>query len=561
MIPRIKTGKSFKGAALYYLHDKHDGESGAKPTTSERVGFTHTINCFNDDAQEALREMRDTFFMQDWLRQQSGHATGRRIKNAVMTVSLSWPKDQSPDRAEMMEAVYRYLEHMKWLDHQAVVIQHTDTQHPHLHMIINRVHHETGMAIDDNWSKLRSSEWALEWEQAHGKIYCEERLKRHRDRGDGFAHEAGQKRAARHYADWKAANDEMNKEGIFALSPEEARAAEWASLKNDQKMERMDFWQQTSRERRELRDAIYTYVKSEMAPAWQHHMQEQAKAFAETQKRAEEISDSIHDLHKEARRYQRHMRQVMGHRVEKPADFEDRVAALKEQRRTLWADHKAEWKEKRDALKAEMKSRIEELSAPALEAYKHDRDAQYEELLARQREGKAELREDQKDGRPRLDLLSAYQRPTANENTNPKAPCGANDNSDPSTPMPQHAINAAAIDRLNARQQQYRRYEPYIARGLDTIARGPIPDQDRPAQDRQPNPLPAQSPHGLPPQERLPQYGPRERHNALPDSGHSDMVRRQADDAVARSLARDKEQGREQDNGDRQRSRDRERDR
>lgn len=44
MIPRVaKSGRSFKGAALYYLHDK-----GA--LTSDRVAFIETANLPTDNA-------------------------------------------------------------------------------------------------------------------------------------------------------------------------------------------------------------------------------------------------------------------------------------------------------------------------------------------------------------------------------------------------------------------------------------------------------------------------------------------------------------------------------
>ena len=54
MVPRIaKTGRSFKGAALYYLHDE-------QAQTSERVAFTMTLNLPTDDPDRAMAHMVDT---------------------------------------------------------------------------------------------------------------------------------------------------------------------------------------------------------------------------------------------------------------------------------------------------------------------------------------------------------------------------------------------------------------------------------------------------------------------------------------------------------------------
>jgi hypothetical protein len=53
MVPAItEGGRSFKGAALYYLHDKRKpGE--AERLTSERVAWTHTLNLATDDPDRA----------------------------------------------------------------------------------------------------------------------------------------------------------------------------------------------------------------------------------------------------------------------------------------------------------------------------------------------------------------------------------------------------------------------------------------------------------------------------------------------------------------------------
>jgi len=54
MIAQIAArGTSFKGAGLYYLHDK-------KADTSERVAWTQTRNIQSDSPNMALRVMADT---------------------------------------------------------------------------------------------------------------------------------------------------------------------------------------------------------------------------------------------------------------------------------------------------------------------------------------------------------------------------------------------------------------------------------------------------------------------------------------------------------------------
>ncbi len=57
-------------------------------------------------------------------------------------------------------------------DHQAVMIAHTDTAHPHLHVIVNRVHAETGKAINLYKDQEKLQAWALAYERRQGKVYC-----------------------------------------------------------------------------------------------------------------------------------------------------------------------------------------------------------------------------------------------------------------------------------------------------------------------------------------------------------------------------------------------------
>ena len=60
--------------------------------------------------------------------------------------------------------------------HQALVVAHGDTGHPHVHVIVNRVDPETGKAARLSNSTLRLSKWAEEYERRQGEIRCEKRF-------------------------------------------------------------------------------------------------------------------------------------------------------------------------------------------------------------------------------------------------------------------------------------------------------------------------------------------------------------------------------------------------
>jgi len=180
MIIRIeKSGGSFRGAGQYYLHDKAAEKGTAKelmPTTDERVWFTDTRNCANLDSEKALDEMWHVAESQQWLKAQvGGRTSGRRCTEPVKTLTIAWAKEDVPTPEHMVEAADAFLKHMGWDGHQAVYVAHRDTDHRHLHIILNRVDHETGRTLDDGFEHRRAQAFALTYEKEMGRLWCVER--------------------------------------------------------------------------------------------------------------------------------------------------------------------------------------------------------------------------------------------------------------------------------------------------------------------------------------------------------------------------------------------------
>tara|TARA_B100001105_G_scaffold101106_1_gene81034 strand:- start:13 stop:819 length:807 start_codon:yes stop_codon:yes gene_type:complete len=81
--------------------------------------------------------------------------TGQKSKGqAVYNFVLSWSPDMDPAPAEMIDLGLRSLQVLGVADHEALFVAHNDTPHKHLHIILNRVHPETGliatMGLDQN---------------------------------------------------------------------------------------------------------------------------------------------------------------------------------------------------------------------------------------------------------------------------------------------------------------------------------------------------------------------------------------------------------------------------
>lgn len=132
-------GTSFKGALTYYLHDKSTTQ------TAERVGFTHMVNLVTDDPYDAWREMMVTAESSDQLKRNAGISlSGAKNEQPVYCFSIEWHPDDHPTKEHMLETALDVLKFMKMHEHQAVIVEHTDTPHPHVHITVNMIHPENG---------------------------------------------------------------------------------------------------------------------------------------------------------------------------------------------------------------------------------------------------------------------------------------------------------------------------------------------------------------------------------------------------------------------------------
>ncbi len=174
MVPKVtKTGTSFKGAMAYYLHDK--GEQ-----TAERVDWTHTLNLATDDPEAAWKIMAATAQSADQLKQQAGIRAGRKAgSDVVYAYSLGWHPDERGkiSRAEMVRAAKESLKAIGAADRQAVIVAHNDADHPHVHVIVNRVSPENGKMLGRHNDFKKLEKWALDYRRERGEEldYCPKR--------------------------------------------------------------------------------------------------------------------------------------------------------------------------------------------------------------------------------------------------------------------------------------------------------------------------------------------------------------------------------------------------
>ncbi len=401
MIVRLNVaGASFIGAGKYYLHDKLESQqleaarSGERVSTrgqsDERVWFTDTRNCLNTDPERALEEMWHTADSQAWLKQQAGvKRSGRVCEDPVQTLSLSWHKDDKPTAEHMIEAADSYLKHMGWDQHQAVYIAHRDTDHPHLHITLNRVHPETGRTLDNYRDQPRSQEWALAYEREQEQVRCEQReVNAAKREGRTVAVEretSGIPQPATEVqpelVQRAPANDHLPHNVIMIGRPhekafnerEQARAVldakEREQLKAEQRAEREAFFKDGAKLFKATRHAVYDEVRKEYKAEWRD-LHKEAKA-----------ANTAAQEHSEAALARAFALSAAGRQDEARTAFNDRDSV-----RVAVA---AQLAERKADLKSRQTEDLRDRQKDACDALRETRDVQYQDLLQRQRDERA----------------------------------------------------------------------------------------------------------------------------------------------------------------------------
>lgn len=106
-----------------------------------------------------------------------------RIKNPVGHISLSFsPKDaEKLSDEKMTEIAEEYMERMGIRDTQFLLVRHLDREHPHCHLVYNRVGNN-GQTISDRNIKIRNGKVCKELTAKHGLYYAAGKEQVNRDR-------------------------------------------------------------------------------------------------------------------------------------------------------------------------------------------------------------------------------------------------------------------------------------------------------------------------------------------------------------------------------------------
>ena len=164
MIAKIIKGADF-GGVINYMLSKEKGK--AKVLANNNIGFIDQNLC------------ADEFTLQASMRPN----VQKPVCHTILSFSASDAERLTDD--VMVKIANEYLEKMGYGDTQSLIVRHSDRQHPHLHICINRIGND-GKTISDRNEKYRSTKICRELTEHYDLTLGEGKkaVNRHRLRGE-----------------------------------------------------------------------------------------------------------------------------------------------------------------------------------------------------------------------------------------------------------------------------------------------------------------------------------------------------------------------------------------
>lgn len=193
MIGNSYKGASFKGLLKYLFHGRDDEPN------PHRVEWHETRNLAIDDPDALPRIMRAT----------AGLSV--KVKRPVYHLPISWPPEERLDRATQLAIADRLIADLKLAEHECVIVAHNDGQCPHIHLVINTVHPQTGRVWDAWHDVYRIMESLQQQERERGLRLV--------DRPDLEDYRSGKRNPSRDRKTRRGERLRAQREGELALSP------------------------------------------------------------------------------------------------------------------------------------------------------------------------------------------------------------------------------------------------------------------------------------------------------------------------------------------------------
>ncbi len=158
MIGKIKKGSGFKGCVNYVLG-------------KEQAVLLHADGVLTESRSDIIR----SFCMQTGMNPD--------LKKPVGHIALSYSAVDAPKLTDekMVQLAQEYMREMKITDTQYIIVRHQDREHPHVHIVFNRIDNN-GKTISDRNDMYRNEQVCKKLKAKHGLYFAKgkEQVKQHR---------------------------------------------------------------------------------------------------------------------------------------------------------------------------------------------------------------------------------------------------------------------------------------------------------------------------------------------------------------------------------------------
>jgi hypothetical protein len=152
MIGKIMIGKSFRGCISYCLEDKLEKMATGRDVKDRAEVLIYNL-CYGDKLEliKQFNEVRNL---------------NPKLSKPVMHVTLSLVPGEQSDKGKLSCMVEDCAKDMGFDKKQFIAITHNDTNHQHLHIVVNRVGFD-GKTLSDSNNYKRIANYCRKMEQKH----------------------------------------------------------------------------------------------------------------------------------------------------------------------------------------------------------------------------------------------------------------------------------------------------------------------------------------------------------------------------------------------------------
>lgn len=133
-------------------------------------------------------------------------------------------------------------------NHQSAIIAHTDTAHPHVHVLVNRVDPERGKLLDLWNYQKKLSKWVLAYERSRGRVLCDQRAENWKKREAGQIVNADKGMTWQEHDQAQALGHANDNDTAQILADQKAKDARLAAFGEKQASRHNAEWQAYSRD-------------------------------------------------------------------------------------------------------------------------------------------------------------------------------------------------------------------------------------------------------------------------------------------------------------------------